>query len=58
MLGKEAHSIAFPVAKRDIMPEIAPDRKKEQEQKQISLTSIQKKTWLMKEAKRKAVGWP
>jgi hypothetical protein len=58
MSDKEVHSIAFPVAKKDIMPEIVPDRREEQKRKPTSSTSIQKKTQHMKEAKRKAAEWP
>jgi hypothetical protein len=60
MPDKEVPSTAFPVAKKDIMLETAPNNKErvEQGQKPISLTLIQKKTWHMKEAKQRAVGWP
>jgi hypothetical protein len=58
--GKEPPSTAFPVVKKDTMPETAPDNKEKGEtgRKPISSTSIQKKIQHMKEAKRKAVGWP
>jgi hypothetical protein len=59
-LDREVHSTASPVAKKDIMPETAPDNKEreEQEQRPISSTSIQRKIRHTKEAKQKAVGWP
>jgi hypothetical protein len=54
MPDKGAHLIAFPVAKKDIMPGTAPDNKEkgERERKLISSTLTQKKTWCTKGAKR------
>jgi V8-like Glu-specific endopeptidase len=60
MQGKRMHSIASPMAKKDITQGTAPDNKEreEQEQKLISLTSTRKKIQHTKEAKWRAAEWP